>query len=52
VSRGGKTTSTKGRRDKGNKPEIQLMIEAIRNGGRIYTLDDLSGSYSLLPISA
>jgi predicted dehydrogenase/threonine dehydrogenase-like Zn-dependent dehydrogenase len=33
LSRDGKTTRTKGRRDKGHTAEIQLTIEAMRNGG-------------------
>jgi predicted dehydrogenase/threonine dehydrogenase-like Zn-dependent dehydrogenase len=33
LSRDGKTTRTKGRRDKGHNAEIQLTIEAMRNGG-------------------
>jgi predicted dehydrogenase/threonine dehydrogenase-like Zn-dependent dehydrogenase len=33
LSRDGKTTRTKGRRDKGHTAEIRLTIEAMRNGG-------------------
>lgn len=32
LSRAGKTTRTKGRRDKGHNAEIQLTLEAMRNG--------------------